>query len=396
VLPSDSSWDLPGYDVLRLLGHGTSGEVWQGVEQASGDAVVLRRLPGADPEAVAAALAPLPSLPTDHLVRLRDVREVGGDVVLVLEHAPGGSLAGRRLTPGQVVTALAPIAQLLAAVHARGGRHGRITASEVLLSDDGRPLLDGLGLRALQAVVHDDVVALRELGLALLGDQAGPVRAALLDLAGDAGALAHRLLAACPAEPLVPAASAPTTAVPVHPEPAGPQARRSPRPGGRRRRVRLRVVAVPVVLAGSALFVLDSRSPVSAPADWVQVLTALDGQRAAAFAQTDPELLHDVYTAGSPALAEDTARLAGLAGRQQSVVGLRHRFLSVDLVQRDRHRVRLDLVAALTSYRLVGVDGASRAVAAGQPLRQRVLLLSTAGGWRLEELSASAEQPGEG
>ena len=144
-------WSLPGYDVQALLGFGATGEVWRARHLATGETVALKRLrDGADPAAVDALrreASLLRSLDTPYVVRLRDVV---GDV-LVLDHAPGGSLAtllARRgsLEPGEVVTVAAPLAQALAAAHSRGLVHGDVTPSNVLFTADGMPLLSDLGL----------------------------------------------------------------------------------------------------------------------------------------------------------------------------------------------------------------------------------------------------------
>ncbi|MCW2679736.1 MAG: Serine/threonine protein kinase, partial [Frankiales bacterium] len=148
-------WSLPGYDVQALLGFGATGEVWRACELATGDTVALKRLrAGADPSAVDALrreASLLRSLDTPYVVRLREVVGSGAETVLVLDHAPGGSLAtllARRgsLEPGEVVTIGAPLAQALAAAHSRGLVHGDVTPSNVLFTADGMPLLSDLGL----------------------------------------------------------------------------------------------------------------------------------------------------------------------------------------------------------------------------------------------------------
>lgn len=77
-------------------------------------------------------------------------------LVLVLDHAAGGSLAellARRgaLPAGEVVTLLAPIADALAAAHSAGLVHGDVSAANVLLTGEGWPLLADLGTAALLA-----------------------------------------------------------------------------------------------------------------------------------------------------------------------------------------------------------------------------------------------------
>ena len=148
-------WSLPGYDVQSLIGFGATGEVWRARELATGDTVALKRLrEGADPAAVEALrreASLLRSLDTPYVVRLRAVLGEGADAVLVLDHAPGGSLAAlliRRgaLEPGEVVTVGAPLAQALAAAHARGLVHGDVSPANVLFTADGMPLLADLGV----------------------------------------------------------------------------------------------------------------------------------------------------------------------------------------------------------------------------------------------------------
>ncbi len=151
VLRGVSTWTLPGFDVEEMLGFGATGEVWRARDQTTGEIVALKRLrPGADPSAVEALhreAALLKSLDTPYVVRLR---EVLGDV-LVLDHAPGGSLATlllRRgsLEPGEVVTIGAPLASALAAAHAAGLVHGDVSPANVLFTAEGMPLLADLGV----------------------------------------------------------------------------------------------------------------------------------------------------------------------------------------------------------------------------------------------------------
>lgn len=151
-------WALPGYDVQALIGYGATGEVWRARELSTGETVALKRLrPDADPAAVESLrreASVLRSLDTPYVVRLRAVLGEGADTVLVLDHAPGGSLAAlltRRgsLDPAEVVTVAAPLAQALAAAHACGLVHGDVTPANILFTADGMPLLADLGLARL-------------------------------------------------------------------------------------------------------------------------------------------------------------------------------------------------------------------------------------------------------
>jgi hypothetical protein len=196
-------WSLPGYEVECLVGFGATGEVWRARELATGDTVALKRLREGLGAAAADALRReallLQELDTPHVVRLRDVVGEGDDLVLVLDHAPGGSLAtllARRgaLTPGEVVTIGAPLAAALAAVHARGLVHGDVTPANVLFRGDGMPLLTDLGLARLAGAPPAAVDGTAEYvdPAVVLGGEP--------DAAGDVWALAavcHHMLAGC-------------------------------------------------------------------------------------------------------------------------------------------------------------------------------------------------------
>ena len=192
--------DLPGYDVEAMLGFGATGEVWRARESATGDLVALKRLrPGADPaalEALRREATLLRTLDTPYVVRLR---AVVGDV-LVLDHAPGGSLAAlltRRgvLDPGEVVTIAVPLASALAVAHGLGLVHGDVSPANVLFTSDGMPLLADLGVARVageQLATVDGTVDYLDPAVAAGGEP---------DAAADVWALAalcHHLLAGSP------------------------------------------------------------------------------------------------------------------------------------------------------------------------------------------------------
>lgn len=200
VDPVSETWSLPGYDVVDLIGAGASGEVWRGREHATGDTVALKRLrPGTDPAGLAALRREatlLRTLDTPYVIRLRAV--VGE--VLVLDHAAGGSLSAlltRRgtLDPGEVVTIAAPLAAGLASAHAVGLVHGDVSASNVLFTAEGMPLLTDLGVARVAGESGGDVYGTADYvdPAVAAGGEPGP--------ASDVWALAalcHHLLAGTP------------------------------------------------------------------------------------------------------------------------------------------------------------------------------------------------------
>ncbi|RFU22711.1 serine/threonine protein kinase [Geodermatophilus marinus] len=147
---------VPGYRLEHLLGRGASGEVWRAVPRAGGTPVAVKVLVAGDPERQAREAALLGALDHPHLVRLVEVVHQprrGGPprVALVLELLPGGSLAALlarrgRLRPGEVVTAVAPVAAALACAHEQGVVHGDLSPGNVVFTAEGRPVLTDLGV----------------------------------------------------------------------------------------------------------------------------------------------------------------------------------------------------------------------------------------------------------
>ncbi|MBC7373558.1 MAG: serine/threonine protein kinase, partial [Frankiales bacterium] len=193
-------WSLPGYDVEAMIGFGATGEVWRAREVATGDTVALKRLrEGADPtalETLRREATLLRTLVSPHVVRLRGVI---GDV-LVLDHAPGGSLAAllhRRgcLDAGEVVTIGVAIASALVEAHALGLVHGDVTPANVLFTEQGMPLLADLGVARVAGEVRTGVDGTAEYVDPAVAAGGEP------DAAADVWALAavcHHLLAGTP------------------------------------------------------------------------------------------------------------------------------------------------------------------------------------------------------
>jgi len=96
----------------------------------------------------------LAALEHPNIVRLHALLPSDDAVVLVLDLADGGSLAGLldargRLTPGEVITAIAPVAAALAYLHDEGVVHGDVSAANVLFTAAGVPLLCDVGVSRL-------------------------------------------------------------------------------------------------------------------------------------------------------------------------------------------------------------------------------------------------------
>lgn len=171
--------DVPGFHVGRMLGSGGSSTVWLVTEAKSGNEFALKCLGlsrgrradgrGAGPtgdfaeDDIRREIRILSGLQHQHLIKAHDaVRfapkpgmgapgEIGDGVGLLLDYAPGGSLADlvgsrRKLPVGETVTVLTPIAQVLGYLHAQGFTHGDVSPGNVLFSGHGKPLLSDVGI----------------------------------------------------------------------------------------------------------------------------------------------------------------------------------------------------------------------------------------------------------
>jgi hypothetical protein len=147
---------VPGYTLETRLGRGGSGEVWRAVPRRGGAPVAIKVLVAGDPARQAREAVLLGRLDHPHLVRLLEVvhqpRRGGvARVALVLELLGGGSLAGLlglrgRLRPGEVVTAIAPVAAAIAHAHEHGIVHGDLSPGNIVFTAEGRPVLTDLGV----------------------------------------------------------------------------------------------------------------------------------------------------------------------------------------------------------------------------------------------------------
>lgn len=142
---------------VRRLDSGASGCIWV----SGGDAVpevLALKVPLEAPRSVPAAhslraeLDAMLPLAHPHVVRAWGMAlDAGaGRRGLLLDAAAAGSLGqlvrqSGPLSPAQLVTALSPIAEACAHLHGQGAAHGDVSAANVLLTPEGRPVLADLG-----------------------------------------------------------------------------------------------------------------------------------------------------------------------------------------------------------------------------------------------------------
>ncbi|MEV8132087.1 protein kinase [Pseudarthrobacter oxydans] len=156
---------VPGFAVGRMLGRGGCATVWLARENRTGRDFALKCFhpgtagpAGGEPlteDAVRREVRILSVLDHPHLVKAHDaVRFPGqpeGGTALVMDYAPGGSLAGLmasrgKLSVGETVTVLTPIAQALGYLHSKGFTHADVSPGNVLFTGQGKPLLSDVGI----------------------------------------------------------------------------------------------------------------------------------------------------------------------------------------------------------------------------------------------------------
>ena len=161
---SAANWKIPGYVAEQLIGGGASAQVWRGRTTRTGEPVALKVLRATDNASYRAArseAALLSALDHPHLIRLHEMVADGDRAVLVLDLAEGGSLAEvlhrrSRLTTGEVVTALSPIAAALAYAHEQGLVHADVSPANILFTSAGQPMLADLGTAQLFGAAEDN------------------------------------------------------------------------------------------------------------------------------------------------------------------------------------------------------------------------------------------------
>lgn len=203
---------VPGYVLQALIGRGGSGEVWRAVPRCGGPAVAVKVLVDGDPDRQAREAALIGELDHPHLVRLIEVvhqprRGGAARVALVLDLLEGGSLAALlarrgRLRPGEVVTAIAPVAAALAHAHDNGVIHGDLSPANIVFTAQGRPVLTDLGVaRLLGEVAAAEVTPPYVDPTVARGGAPGPAS----DVFGVAAAAFHALTGIAPWNAATPA-----------------------------------------------------------------------------------------------------------------------------------------------------------------------------------------------
>ncbi len=148
------------------------------------------------------------------------------------------------------------------------------------------------------------------------------------------------------------------------------------------------MLAVPSTGGSHQPSVSPAAVPASAPApDWPAVVRELMQRRADAYARGSEAALARAHRAGSASLTADRALLHTWSTRGLRVHDAVVRVAGVRPLHRSPGRVVLRVVHRLGSAVAIGPDGARRALPRDRPEAHRVVLVRTAGGWRIAAVS---------
>jgi serine/threonine protein kinase len=155
-VPAQRAVQVPGYEILEVLGEGGMGIVFKARHRALNRLValkVIRHAAFAGPthrkrfQTEAQAVARLQHA---NVVQIFDVGEYQGLPYFALEYCPGGTLAcklgGQPLSSEEAAALVEALARAVHAAHAKGVVHRDLKPANVLLSEDGAPKITDFGL----------------------------------------------------------------------------------------------------------------------------------------------------------------------------------------------------------------------------------------------------------
>lgn len=163
--PAAETVERDGLELVEKLGEGGGSRTWLARERTTHEKYTVtfvvtedREHRRAGEEQIAALVEAWAESPHPELVSVRAT--LGGDGVsraLVADHVRGKTLEDTmrdrgRLRPEDTAPVLAAVARALSHLHERGWVHGDLAAHHVLLTPDGRALVDGYGVPAGSSV----------------------------------------------------------------------------------------------------------------------------------------------------------------------------------------------------------------------------------------------------
>jgi tetratricopeptide (TPR) repeat protein len=170
------------YDILRRVGQGGMGVVYEGRDLELGRAVALKFLSPdilASPERTARfrnEARAISALNHPHIATIFAIEDISGLPFLVLEYLPGGSLRDRlsairksanTLSRGEAIEWGLQVAAGLAHAHRHGIVHRDIKPSNLLFTDEGNIKIVDFGLAKMNSSALPDSLSLTQPGVAV-------------------------------------------------------------------------------------------------------------------------------------------------------------------------------------------------------------------------------------
>lgn len=148
--------EIPGYELLELLGRGGMGEVWRARQNSLGRIVAVKVLPAKlakDPEYLARfekEATALAALNHPHIVQIIDRGTTGSHDYFVMELVGGRSLreviSDRRVGPQEAVALVSQVAEAIAYAHENRIVHRDLKPENVLIDLRGKVKVADFGL----------------------------------------------------------------------------------------------------------------------------------------------------------------------------------------------------------------------------------------------------------
>ena len=146
------------YKILELIGRGGMAEVYKArhLDLESFVTIKLIRVERFPPEILSSVVKrfqnearKMAQLSHPNIVKVIDFGSYEGIPFLVMDYMPGGTLKrylGKPMPYRQAASLLMPVAEALAYAHSKGIIHRDVKPANILLSEDGRPMLSDFGV----------------------------------------------------------------------------------------------------------------------------------------------------------------------------------------------------------------------------------------------------------